>query len=137
MEKFPSAVFRAYDIRGIRQTEITHEFAELLGRSLAAQFKSKTIVVGYDARPGCIEFAPYVMAGIAKQGADVLNLGMVPTELVPITAGLKNIHEAVIITASHNPPQYVGFKLLTNKGATGINDTNGRLVMRQMMEDPS
>jgi phosphomannomutase len=132
----PTSVFRAYDIRGIKETEINHEFAQLLGRSLVAHFKSEAVVIGYDARPTSIEFSKYLSEGIQEQGAKVYNIGMVPTELVPITAGLKQVREAVIITASHNPPNYVGFKLLTDHGSQGILPQNGRNEIQALMESP-
>jgi phosphomannomutase len=132
---FPTQVFRSYDIRGIIDQEITKEFAHLLGRALVARFKSPRVVIGFDARPSSQAFAPYLVEGLTKQGADVVNLGMVPTEMVPITAKLQNISEAIIITASHNPPNYVGFKLLTECGAIAIRDDNGRQDIIKMMQD--
>jgi phosphomannomutase len=133
MASFPTSVFRAYDIRGIRDREINRNFAYALGRALVSVFQSKQIVIGHDARPSSKEYSPYLIEGMTDQGADVIDLDQVPTELVPITAGLENIKEAVIITASHNPAEYVGFKLLTDYGSGTISPQNGRDKIQSLM----
>lgn len=114
MAQFAESAFRAYDVRGVINQEITPGFMEALGRAFVTAFGATEVVVGYDARPSSKEFLPHLLKGIATQGADVRLVGMVPSELVIATAGLENIKNAAIITASHNPAEYIGVKLYTN-----------------------
>ncbi len=131
-----SSVFRAYDIRGIRDTQITSEFMKNLGRAFAAVFQASEVVVGYDARPSSKEFLPYFMEGITEQGADVRLVGLVPSELVIVTAGLEKIKNAAIITASHNPAEYIGIKLFKETSIQIAYD-DGQADMKAMMEQDS
>lgn len=135
MATFPPEVFRAYDIRGIREREINRDFAYALGRALVSVCQSPRVVIGRDARPSSAEYTPYLIEGLTDQGAEVVDLEQVPTELVPITAGLLRIKEAIIVTASHNPVEYVGFKLLTDYGSGTISEWNGRDKIRSAMTE--
>lgn len=111
---FPTSAFRAYDIRGVIGQEITPEFMKQLGHAFVATFGATDVVVGYDARPSSQEFLPYFTQGVTEQGANVCLVGMMPSEVVIATAGLERIMHAAIITASHNPAEYVGVKLYTD-----------------------
>lgn len=128
----PEQVFRAYDIRGIIQKEITPEFMRKLGQVFVTLYNIKEVVVGYDARPSSQEFTPYFVEGVTSQGANVRMLGMEPSELVTGTAGELGIKHAAIITASHNPQEYVGIKLYKNT-AEQIAIYNGMLDIKTLM----
>ncbi len=132
MHPLPSAAFRAYDIRGIIDQEITPDFMRHLGRAFAVTHNIKEIVVGFDARPSSKEFLPYFLEGLTEQGASVCLLGMVPSELVIATACLNHIDHAAILTASHNPPQYVGIKLFKD-GSKQIGMEQGQQIIRDAM----
>lgn len=113
MATISESAFRAYDIRGVIGKEITPEFMHELGRAFVSEFKVRDVVVGYDARPSSKEYLPHLMRGMTEQGANVHLVGLVPSEVVIATAGLQGIEHAAIITASHNPAEYVGVKLYT------------------------
>ncbi len=111
---FPESVFRAYDIRGIIGSEITPEFMYNLGRAFVLAFDATEVVVGFDARPSSKEFAPHFCRGVMDQGANVANLGLIPNEVAICYAGTHAIKQSAIITASHNPAEFVGIKLFTD-----------------------
>ncbi len=132
MQLDPS-VFRAYDIRGIGNKTITPEFMKNLGRAFVAVFDATEVVVGYDARPSSKEFLPHFLAGITEQGANVRLVGLVPSELVIGTAGLNQVKNSAIITASHNPAEWVGIKLYKDVSIQ-IGLDAGQLDIKAMME---
>src|SRR3989338_1981340 len=114
MNLFPESVFRAYDIRGIINSEITPELMYNIGRAFVLTFKAEKVIVGFDARPSSKQFAPQFIQGVTDQGASVVNLGLIPNEVAICYAGTHNIAHTGIITASHNPEEYVGIKLFTS-----------------------
>jgi phosphomannomutase/phosphoglucomutase len=112
----PQHVFREYDIRGLTATELTPSFAEALGRGFGAYLRERnpgaqSVVVGRDHRtssPGLFEgFA----RGVRAQGIDVLAIGIVPTPLTYFAANTLPVDGLCMITGSHNPPEYNGFKV--------------------------
>ncbi len=130
----PDSVFRAYDIRGIAHREITPDFMRQLGRAFAITNQVKDIVVGYDARPSSKEFLPYFLEGLTEQGADVRLVGMMPSEVVIACACINHISHAAILTASHNPAEYVGVKLFRD-GSTQIGMEQGQQEIRAALEE--
>lgn len=106
-------IFKAYDIRGTSPGEITEEFAERLGRVFSHFTEAKTVVVGRDARASSPELAHALIRGIISQGIDVINIGMVSTPMFYFAVGEYELHDAgIMVTASHNPSQYNGFKMV-------------------------
>ena len=111
----PSAVFKAYDIRGTVPDQLNPDFARLLGRALAQRARAEgitTLVVGYDGRISSPELSAALQEGITQGGVDTLDLGMVPTPLVYFAAYTQLTGSGVAITGSHNPPNYNGFKMM-------------------------
>lgn len=106
-------IFKAYDIRGTSPGEITEEFAERLGRVFPHFTGAKTVVVGRDARVSSPELADALIKGITSQGVDVIDIGMVSTPMFYFAVGEYELHDAgIMVTASHNPSQYNGFKMV-------------------------
>lgn len=111
--QYPSNIFKAYDIRGTSPGEITPEFAERLGRAFVHFTEAKTVVVGRDMRKTSPELAEALIKGIISQGADVIDIGMVSTPMFYFAVGEYDLHDAgIMVTASHNPAKYNGFKLV-------------------------
>jgi len=119
----PDAVFKAYDIRGVVPEQLNTEFAHLLGRALAQQARDAgvaSLVVGCDGRLSSPELSSALQAGIMAGGVDVLDVGRVPTPLVyfaactidPNPQNPQSLGSGIVITGSHNPPQYNGFKMV-------------------------
>ncbi len=108
-----SRIFKAYDIRGESPGEITPEFAERLGRAFVHFTGAKTVVVGRDARKTSPELSAALIRGITSQGADVIDIGMVSTPMFYFAVAEYDLHDAgIMVTASHNPAKYNGFKLV-------------------------
>lgn len=106
----PSQVFKAYDIRGIAGTDITDEFAYQLGLAFVHVHKVREVAVGYDARVSSPTLADALTRGLTDAGATVYALGMVATDMVYFATGQYQYEAGIMVTASHNPGEYNGFK---------------------------
>ena len=108
-------IFKAYDIRGIVGRTLTEDAAYQIGRAIAAQAASQSlsqIAVGRDGRLSGPALAAQLMAGITDSGLDVLDVGMVATPMLYFAAVQHSGGSGVMITGSHNPPDYNGFKMM-------------------------
>lgn len=108
-------IFREYDIRGVVGRDLTPELATLIGRAVASQVHragKKEVAVGRDCRLSSPELAEGLMSGLLDSGCRVVDLGVVPTPLVYFSVFYKEKEAAVIITGSHNPPDFNGFKIM-------------------------
>ncbi len=120
------SLFKEYDIRGVYPAELSEEEAILIGKSIAAYSRTKKIVVGRDGRLSSPALAKSLIKGITSQGADVVDIGVVSTPML-YYAAIKMKSWGVMVTASHNPKEYNGFKTIDNKGvmrhySTGMKD---------------
>lgn len=133
----PSQVYKAYDIRGIVPSELNTDFAQLLGRALAARAVKlgiKEAVVGYDGRHSSPDLATALTSGMRAEGINTLTIGVVPTPVVYYQAAEHGIGLAVAITGSHNPPQYNGFKImLDGRAIYGDEISSLRTEMQDLM----
>jgi phosphomannomutase / phosphoglucomutase len=116
----PTHVFREYDIRGLTKTELTPEFAEALGRGFAAYLLSKrpgaqSVVLGRDHRTSSPALARGFSRGVRALGVEVWSIGIVPTPLTYYAANILPVDGLCMITGSHNPPEYNGFKVGVGK----------------------
>ena len=108
---FDWSIFKAYDIRGTVPDQLTTEIAYRIGNSLAGYLKPKSIAVGRDMRISSEELFDALSEGIIDCGVDVVDLGMVSTDGLYFAVGKFGYDGGVMITASHNPSQYNGFKI--------------------------
>ncbi|MBL8086866.1 MAG: phosphomannomutase CpsG [Chthonomonas sp.] len=123
--------FKAYDVRGIVPDELNPEIAYKIGRAYAAEVKPKTVCVGYDIRLSGPELSRALTKGLNEGGSDVVDLGMVGTEMVYFATASYGYDGGVMITASHNPPQYNGMKMVRHEsrpisGDSGLTDIERR-----------
>jgi len=112
--KINANIFREYDIRGIVDADLTPEVVRTLGRAMGTYFLKngkKAVALGHDCRLSSPEFARAMAAGLRSVGCDVTDLGTIPTPLLYFSAYYKNMEAGVMITGSHNPPEYNGFKM--------------------------
>ncbi len=116
-------IFKAYDVRGVFNETITPEVGFKVGAAFASYVDSDEIIVGHDGRISNDEMFTAVSSGIQIMNKSVLYVGTVPTDLVYTLSGIKNL-PGLIITASHNPKQYTGFKFC-DKGAVAIGQETG------------
>ena len=121
--------FKAYDIRGIYPEELDEAGAHSIGRAYVDEFEPRRIAVGRDMRLSAPAMADAVMRGAAEAGADVLDLGMVGTEMVYFAVGELGLEGGIAVTASHNPKQYTGMKIV-RRGALPVGGDSGLLDIR-------
>lgn len=111
-----SSIFKSYDIRGIYPDQLNEATAFEIGRGFVRHTNTKKVAVGHDARLSSPELFRALCEGIISQGANVYSIGQVPTELVYFAIGSYDFDGAIMITASHNPKEYNGFKMMKKEG---------------------
>jgi phosphomannomutase len=119
--------FKAYDIRGQIPNELNTDIAYRVGNALVEFLDARTVVLGRDIRLTSGEFADAVSAGVCDAGADVLDIGLGGTEMVYFATGELEADAGIMVTASHNPADYNGLKLVREEarpisGDTGLQD---------------
>ncbi len=108
---FNNCIFKAYDIRGVCDSEINEKVAYKIGQAFVYLTKSKKVVVGRDKRKSSPSLFKYLIKGITSMGCDVIDIGLSTTPLFYFSVGTLKVNGGVMITASHNPAEYNGFKL--------------------------
>jgi phosphomannomutase len=129
-------VFKAYDVRGLYRTELDEEGAYAIGRAYVEHFEARTIAVGRDMRISGPTMATAVIEGARDAGADVLDVGMVGTEMVYFAVGELGLDGGIAVTASHNPKEYTGMKIV-RAGALPVGGDSGLLEVRDRALEPS
>lgn len=135
MKKIDQHVFRAYDIRGIVDQDFDAEWVETLGKAVGTFFLRKGLnscVIGHDCRHSSPEYQEAMARGLVSTGVDVVMLGMVATPIQYFGVCHLNRQAGVMITASHNPPEYNGFKVWA--GVTTIHTTEIEAIYTIMKE---
>lgn len=117
-------IFRDYDIRGIYPAQINEEVYFILGQAIAAYFQTTPLAVGYDTRLSSKKLFKALTNGIRNQGSDVIDLGLISTEMHYFASGYYKFPVDIIISASHNPPEYNGLKIV-KKNAVPIHGLSG------------
>jgi len=113
--KLSDDIFRAYDIRGITTKNLTEEVVYWIGRSFAAQARSQDqerVAVGRDGRKSSAPLRDALIRGLTEGGCDVIDIGEVPTPLLYFATHALNTGTGIMITGSHNPPEYNGLKMM-------------------------
>lgn len=129
-----AGVFKAYDIRGRTDTgELSPDLAQAVGASFTRLTSASAIAVGRDCRASSPALTTALMQGITSQGGSVLELGEVATDTVYYVSGSKQL-PGVMITASHNPPEYNGIKLC-RAGAAPVGQDTGLAEIENMVKD--
>jgi phosphomannomutase len=105
-----AALFKAYDVRGVYPTEINPSIAYLIGRAFVAYLHPSDVVVGRDMRLSSPALASALIDGILDEGANVCDIGLVSTDSLYFAVGKYGFPAGVMVTASHNPSGYNGFK---------------------------
>jgi phosphomannomutase/phosphoglucomutase len=115
LQNLPKEIFKAYDIRGIVGKTLTPEIVKAIGHAIGSEAlarKQRTIVIGRDGRLSGVEFSAALAHGIQDSGINVIDVGRVATPMVYFAAYQLDTHSAVMITGSHNPPDYNGLKMV-------------------------
>ncbi len=108
-------IFRAYDIRGVVENALTPDAVQLIAQAFATEALArgqKTVVIGRDGRLSSPELAQRLSQGLRAGGCDVIDIGMVPTPVLYFATHKLNDGTGIMVTGSHNPPQYNGLKMM-------------------------
>ncbi len=129
-------IFKAYDVRGTYPNEVNEEAARAIGAAFVTYLKAKRIAVGRDMRLSSPALAQAFIDGATSLGADVVDYGMVPTDLLYFAVATDQLDGGVQITASHNPKQYNGMKMVRKEafplsGEAGISDIRDMIAADQ------
>jgi phosphomannomutase len=122
-------VFKAYDVRGVYPSELDENGAYAIGRAYVENFEPRRIAVGHDMRVSSPAMAEATIAGASEAGAEVLSVGMVGTEMLYFAVGELGLDGGVAVTASHNPKEYTGMKIV-RRGALPVGGDSGLLDIR-------
>ncbi len=139
MPVIPEDIFKAYDVRGIYGQNLNSEIAYLFGRGLGQHLNSQNAVVGRDMRVSSEDLSKEVIRGLVDEGADVTDIGLVSTDGLYFAVGQFGHDCGVMVTASHNPPEYNGFKVCKTdavplSGDVGLGEV--RDIMKQGVGEP-
>jgi phosphomannomutase len=126
-------VFKAYDVRGIYPAELDADGAYAIGRAVVDQFEPKRFAVGRDMRVSSELMADAAIRGAVDGGAEVLDLGMIGTEMLYFAVGELGLDGGLTVTASHNPKDYTGMKIV-RRGALPVGGESGLLDVRDRAE---
>ena len=124
-------IFKAYDIRAIYPTELDEEGIYQIGRAFVEMLGVKEVVLGYDMRVSVPKLKPHLIAGINDAGAKVIDIGMTGTEVLYFSAGHFKFESGMMLTASHNPSEYIGIKMVKNDSYP-ISSDNGIFELRDL-----
>ena len=136
-EGFPEHIFRAYDIRGNAQTELSDELVSNIARAIgtiAGEMDEQTLIVGCDGRISSPRIKSALIRALMESGRDVIDIGLVPTPLLYFATRHLNCRSGVMITGSHNPAEHNGLKIVLNQqtiAAGGIQQVRDRVVAAQ------
>lgn len=134
-------IFKAYDVRGVFPGEIDPEIAYKTGRALVVYLQAQEIAVGRDMRVSSPSLASALIDGVLDQGADVCDIGLVSTDGLYFAVGKYGFDGGVMVTASHNPPEYNGFKICRSEArALSMDEGIGEirdLVAQDNFQEPN
>jgi len=111
-------IFREYDIRGLAGKDLTPEKVVLLGRAIGTYFRARNlrdVAVGRDCRLSSPVFFEAISTGLMSTGCDITDIGVLPTPLLYFSVYHENKQAGIMITGSHNPPEYNGFKIMAGR----------------------
>jgi len=123
--------FKAYDVRGVYPTEVNEELAYRVGRIFSAMFAAETVVVGHDIRLSGRALVDALTEGLRHGGTKVIDIGQCGTEMIYFATAHLETDGGIMVTASHNPKEYNGMKLV-RKGARPISGDTGLKEIGEM-----
>jgi phosphomannomutase len=126
------SIFKAYDIRGLYPEQINGRVAERIGRAFVDYLGAKRVAVGRDTRLSSPEIAAGLVAGARSQGAEVTDLGVVSTDMMYYSVARHDMDGGAIVTASHNPKEWNGAKLV-RRGALALSGDAGIKEIREAL----
>src|SRR3954452_13765538 len=125
-------IFKAYDVRGVYPDDVNEDAARAIGAAFVAYLTAKQIAVSRDMRLSSPALAAAFIDGATSQGADVIDYGMAPTDMLYFAVASDQLEGGVQITASHNPKQYNGMKMVRRE-AFPLSGEEGIAEIREMI----
>src|SRR5499427_3768499 len=127
-------IFKAYDVRGVYPGEVDEAAARAIGSAFVVYLQAKRIAVGRDMRLSSPSLAAAFIEGATSQGADVVDYGMIATDVLYFAVARDRHDGGVQVTASHNPKQYNGMKMVRQEafplsGDAGLNDIRSMIAL--------
>ncbi|HVO75389.1 MAG TPA: phosphomannomutase CpsG [Ignavibacteriaceae bacterium] len=138
MDKIKS--FKAYDIRGKVPEELNKELAGQIGEAFALFINAKTVVVGHDIRKSSEELSAALSNGLNRRGVNVTDIGLCGTEMIYFATSALGTDGGIMITASHNPPEYNGMKFVKKDSVpvgydSGLNEIEKMITLNKLGKD--
>jgi phosphomannomutase len=130
------SIFKAYDVRGVYPSEINEELIYKIGRAYVLKFKPKKITIGRDMRTHSPKLFESLVRGVTDQGCDVVDVGLVSTPMMYYSVWNFGYEGGLMVSASHNPSQYNGVKMVGN-GGLPISGETGIYEIGKMTENLS
>jgi phosphomannomutase len=135
------SIFKAYDIRGLYPSQIDGEVARRIGRAFIDYLGARRIAVGHDMRASSPEIAGGFIRGVRSQGTEVIDVGTVGTDMLYFAVASENLEGGAIITASHNPKEWNGIKMVRRgaealSGDAGIKEIKEAILAGRFADDP-
>jgi len=127
------SVFKAYDVRGVYPTELDEDGGYRVAHAYTAHFEPRAVAVGHDMRLSAPAMYGAVVRGVADAGADVVELGLVGTEMLYHAVSELGLDGGICVTASHNPKEYTGMKIV-RRGALPVGGDSGLAEIRALAE---
>ena len=136
-----ASIFKAYDIRGLSPSQIDGEVARRVGRAFVDYLGARRVAVGHDMRASSPEIADGFIRGVRSQGTAVLDVGTVGTDMLYFAVARENLEGGAIITASHNPKEWNGIKMVRRgaealSGDAGIKEIKEWVLAGRYADDP-
>ena len=135
-EIIPASIFRAYDIRGIADQQLTTQSVKRIGQAIGSEALDQdiaTLLVGYDGRLSSPSLSIALIEGIRSSGCNVVSIGLVPTPLLYFATFTTDYTSGVMLTASHNPANYNGLKIVFNQ--TSLADNQIQTIQTRIEND--
>jgi len=123
-------IFKAYDIRGLYPSQLDAEVARRVGRAFVDYLGARRIAVGRDCRVSSPELSAAFVEGARSQGAEVIDIGVVGTDMLYYHVGRHDLDGGAIVTASHNPKEWNGVKMV-RRGALALSGDAGIREIRE------
>jgi phosphomannomutase len=133
--------FKAYDVRGRLPDDLNPDIARRIGRAYAAVIGPRRVAIGRDVRLSSPELADALAEGLMDAGVDVVDIGLGGTEMVYFAASHLDVHGGIMVTASHNPPDWNGMKFVREQskpisGDSGLKDIEERVERNRFEATP-
>ncbi len=130
---FDPSIFKAYDVRGIYPTQLDASVARAIGQAFMQEVKPTTVAVGHDVRASGPELYAALIDGLTSAGANVVKIGGIATEQLYFAVAHFGYDAGIAVTASHNPGEYNGFKMV-RRGGEPISGNSGLQAIRDRVE---